>query len=80
MEELRKQNRPTAPPATRVAEQRRAKLKERLETSRAKRAEGKLSTEEEQPLERLEAAMRFMRAHLLPDKAATAPAEKPAKN
>jgi len=40
-----------------VAEQRRAKLKERLE-----------------------AAMRFMRAHLLPDKAATAPAEKPAKN
>lgn len=82
LEELRQQRAKAAPSDREVAEQRRAKIRERLEVLRAKKAEGKLSEQEEKLLERMERANKLMEEHPLPpkpvEKAADQPADKPA--
>jgi len=75
--EWRQQRAKAAPPESQITEQRRAKLKERLEALRAKQTEGKLSEQDEKLLERLERANKLMEEHPLPPKPAVKPADPP---
>ena len=59
-----------------VREGRRAALQKKLAALRARKADGKLSAEEEKQLEHLERASKLMREHPLSDKTAPVPAGK----
>jgi ribosomal protein L29 len=60
-EELRKSNAGAALLQTRPNDDRRAELQERLETLRTRKAEGQLTPQEEQQLERIERGLQLMR-------------------
>lgn len=74
IQEWHRQNTNAVPAQKAVAEQRRALMKERLETLRAKKASGTLTPQEAQQLERMERAVKLMQA----PPAATRPEEKAA--
>lgn len=75
-EEWRKYNAGTAEFKKRPMDDRRTEFQQRLETLRTRKAEGQLTPQEEQQLQRLERGLQFMRDE--PDAGKTTPADKPA--
>ena len=77
LEEMRQQRVKALPAERQIAEQRRANMKARLEALRARKAEGKLSEQEEKLLERMERANKLLEEHSLPPKPAEKTADQP---